>query len=73
MGKLLVILGIIIVVIGLLLMGGVRLPSLGLGKLPGDIAYKGRNTSFYFPVVTCLVISAVLTGIIWLISFLTKR
>ncbi|MGH9448065.1 MAG: DUF2905 domain-containing protein [Terriglobia bacterium] len=69
----LVILGIIIVVIGLLLMGGVRLPSLGLGKLPGDIGYKGRNTSFYFPVATCLVISAVLTGIIWLISFLTKR
>ncbi len=73
LGKWLVIFGVVIVVIGVLLMGGIRLPSLGLGKLPGDIAYKGRNSSFYFPVVTCLIISGILTGIVWLISFITKR
>lgn len=72
-GKLLVILGILIVVVGALLMAGSRLPSLGLGKLPGDIAMKGKNWSFYFPVVTCLIISVVLTLIIWLANFLTKR
>jgi hypothetical protein len=73
LGKLLVVLGIIIVAAGLVLMAGFKFPSLGLGKLPGDIAIKGKNTSFYFPIVTCLIISVVLTAIIWLVSFLTRR
>jgi Protein of unknown function (DUF2905) len=50
-----------------------RFSPLGLGKLPGDIAIKGKNWSFYFPIVTCLVISLVLAAIVWLISFLTRR
>jgi hypothetical protein len=73
LGRLLVIFGIVIVVVGLLLVGGVRLPSLRLGRLPGDIVYRGRNSSFYFPLVTCLIISGILTAIFLLISFLTKR
>jgi hypothetical protein len=44
-----------------------RLP-LRLGRLPGDIAYRGKNSSFYFPIVTCIVISAVLTIVFWLVS-----
>lgn len=43
-----------------------------LGKLPGDIAIQRQNFSFYFPVVTCLVLSAALTGILWLIRFFSR-
>ena len=70
-GKLLIIAGVMLVVLGLLLMAGAKLSF--LGRLPGDIAYKGRNVTFYFPVVTCLVLSVVLTLVFWLVSFLTKR
>lgn len=73
LGKLLLTLGIIIAAIGALLVGGDRLPWLRLGKLPGDVVYKGRNSSFYFPLVTCLVLSGILTATVWLINFLTKH
>ena len=42
------------------------LARLGLGRLPGDIAIQRQNFSFYFPVVTCLVISVALTLLFWL-------
>lgn len=71
-GKLVLAVGVALVVIGLLLMAGARLGFLNLGRLPGDIAYKGKHVSFYFPVVTCLVISAVITGVMWLLSYLRK-
>ena len=64
-GKILIILGVIIVVVGLLLAFGVRIPL--LGKLPGDIIIKRDGTSFYFPIVTSLLLSAILTLIINLI------
>jgi hypothetical protein len=54
-------------------MAGGKLTSLGFRKLPGDIAYKGKNITFYFPVVTCLILSVALTLIFWLISLLTRR
>ena len=73
MGKFLVIAGVVLVGLGLLLMAGGKLTSLGLGKLPGDIAYTGKKVTFYFPVVTCLILSVVLTLIFWLISLLTRR
>ena len=73
MGKFLVIAGVVLVGLGLLLMAGAKVASLGIGKLPGDIAYKDKNVTFYFPVVTCLVLSVVLTLIFWLISLLTRR
>jgi hypothetical protein len=73
LGKFLVILGIIIVAAGLAVMGGFKLSWLGLGKLPGDITIKGKQSSFYFPIITCLVVSAVLTVVIWLATFLTRR
>jgi hypothetical protein len=72
-GKLLVIAGVIFVAVGLLLMAGARFSFFGLGRLPGDIAYKGKNVSFYFPIVTCLILSVVLTLVFWLISLLSKR
>jgi ribose/xylose/arabinose/galactoside ABC-type transport system permease subunit len=73
LGKLLVTLGIIIIVAGFLVMLGSRFSPLGLGKLPGDLAIKGKNWSFYFPIVTCLVISLVVTAIMWLIGLMTRR
>ena len=72
-GKLLIITGVVLIGLGLLLALGSRFSFLGLGKLPGDIAYKGKHVSFYFPFVTCLVLSVVLTGILWLLSYLSRR
>ena len=72
-GKVLVILGGVLVVIGLSLMLGSRFSWLGLGHLPGDIRYKGRNTSFYLPLTTCVLVSAVVTLILWLISHFTRH
>ena len=43
-----------------------------LGKLPGDIRIERENFRFYFPVVTCILISLVLTGIMWLIRFFSR-
>ena len=71
-GKFLVIVGVVLVGTGLLLMGGSKFSFFGLGHLPGDIVYKGKNTSFYFPIVTCLVVSVVLTVLFWLVAYLRR-
>ncbi|HEY7405574.1 MAG TPA: DUF2905 domain-containing protein [Candidatus Angelobacter sp.] len=65
LGKILVLLGGVIVIVGavLLLAGRLNLP---LGRLPGDITLRGKNSVFYFPIVTCLLISIVLSLIFWL-------
>jgi hypothetical protein len=72
-GKFLVIVGVVLVGVGLLLMTGARLNFWGLGRLPGDVAYKGKNVAFYFPIVTCLVVSIGLTLLFWLISLITRK
>jgi hypothetical protein len=61
-GKILVIIGSVIIVIGLILIFSPQIPF--LGKLPGDITVKKEGFSFYFPVVTFLIISIVLTIVI---------
>ena len=43
-----------------------------LGRLPGDIAYQGKHGSFYFPVVTCILLSVALTVILWLVQWLKR-
>ena len=58
-GKMLILLGIFIVVIGFLLLIGDKIPW--VGKLPGDIMIKKEKFSFYFPLTTCLIISIILT------------
>lgn len=73
MGKALVIFGLVLLGMGLILMFGSRFSFFGLGKLPGDVAYKGRNFSFYFPIVTCLILSALATIILWLFSYFSRR
>lgn len=67
LGKLLLILGGVIVLIGgvLLLAGRFNLP---LGRLPGDITYRGKNTVVYFPLATSIIVSIVLSLILWLIN-----
>lgn len=59
LGKLLILLGVFIIVIGLLLLIGEKIPW--IGKLPGDIIIRKEKFSFYFPLTTCLIISIVLT------------
>lgn len=64
LGKFLVIAGVVLVVAGVLLWSGVG--KGWLGRLPGDIHYAKGNFSFHFPVVACLLVSALLTFILWL-------
>ena len=64
MGKYLVIVGLLIAAVGVLLWSGVG--KGWLGKLPGDINYTKGNFSFHFPIVTCLIVSVVLTLLLWL-------
>ena len=64
LGRVLIIAGVLLIAVGVLLTVGGRLP-IKLGKLPGDIYYHGRNGSFYFPIVTCVLLSAVLSIIMW--------
>jgi len=59
--------GLLLAVIGAVLYAGSRLPF-RLGRLPGDILVQGKGSTFYFPVVTCLVLSLVLTLLSWLFS-----
>ena len=56
LGRLLIVLGLLLVVAGLAVTFGGRLP-IRLGHLPGDIAIHGKNSSFYFPVTTCILLS----------------
>ncbi len=65
--------GVALVALGLLLMAGSKFSFLGLGRLPGDLAYKGKNFQFYFPIVTCLVLSAVVTLLLWAVSWSTRK
>jgi Protein of unknown function (DUF2905) len=65
LGRMLLLLGGILIIAGALLFFGARLP-LRLGRLPGDILWSGKNTTFYFPIVTCVALSLLLTLIFWL-------
>ena len=62
MARFLIVLGFVILVVGLL---WPYLSKLGLGRLPGDIVIERENTTFYFPLVTCLLLSVVLSLILW--------
>jgi hypothetical protein len=63
MARTLIIIGLVIVAIGVL---WPWLAKLGLGRLPGDIVVERGNTSFYFPIVTCVLISVALSLVLWL-------
>ena len=67
----LLILGVALVVMGgiVMLLGRTGLP---LGRLPGDILYRGKNTTFYFPLATSIVLSVVLSIVLFLIGRLKR-
>jgi heme/copper-type cytochrome/quinol oxidase subunit 2 len=67
LGRALVIMGAVVVVVGLALMLAGRF-NLPLGRLPGDITYRGKNTVIYFPITTSIIVSVVLSLIMYLIS-----
>ncbi len=67
LGKLLIVLGIVLVVAGVALtvLGRTNLP---LGRLPGDIVYRGKNTTIYFPLATSLLVSVVLSVVLYVLT-----
>ena len=74
LGRMMVSAGVALALVGVLVWIGARPGGLPfrLGRLPGDIAYQGRHGSFYFPIVTCLLLSVALTLILWLVQWLKK-
>jgi hypothetical protein len=66
LGRLLIVLGLVAVALGVVLVVFGRVP--GLGRLPGDISVQRGSWSFYFPLGTSLVLSVVLTLVLWLIG-----
>jgi hypothetical protein len=71
LGRLLLSVGAMFILIGALLYFGPKLPF-RLGRLPGDIIYRGEHGTFYFPLVSCLVISVVVSLVLWLINHLRR-
>jgi hypothetical protein len=67
LGRTLLFFGALVILIGTLLYFGGKLPF-RLGKLPGDIVHRGEHTTFYFPIATCLLLSAALSFLFWLFS-----
>jgi hypothetical protein len=66
-GRILITIGLIVLILGVIVSLGDKLP-LRLGRLPGDIVLRGKNSVFYFPLVTCLLLSVVLSFIMWLVG-----
>jgi len=60
-GRMVIFIGLAIVLLGVII-------SLGFGRLPGDIVVRGKNSTFYFPLVTCLLLSAILSLVMWLLG-----
>ena len=65
MSRLLIMAGVILVAAGLL---WPHLARLGLGRLPGDIVYRGKSTTFYFPLATSLLVSVVLSIVLYVVG-----
>jgi hypothetical protein len=66
LGRLLITAGLLLIAAGVVVLLLGRLP-IRLGRLPGDIYIQGRNSTFYFPIVTCLLISVVLSLVMWIV------
>jgi len=71
LGRTLLIFGALLLVVGAFFFFGGRLPF-RLGRLPGDIVHKGEHTTFYFPIMTCIVLSVGLSLLFWLLSRLCR-
>ena len=71
LGRMLVGLGALLLVAGVLVLALGRL-NIPLGRLPGDITWRGKNSVVYFPIVTCIVVSVVLSLIMWVLNHLRR-
>ena len=71
LGRLLIAFGGVMVVLGIILMLAGR-SNVPIGRLLGDIVYRGKHTTFYFPLVTCIVLSIVLSFIMWIVGRLSR-
>jgi Protein of unknown function (DUF2905) len=67
LGRILIALGLLVAALGVLISLGEKLP-IRLGRLPGDIIIRGKHSVFYFPLVTCLLISVILSVVLWIIN-----
>jgi Protein of unknown function (DUF2905) len=67
LGRMLIVLGLLVAALGVVVSLAGKLP-IRLGRLPGDIVIRGKHSVFYFPLVTCVLISAVLSLVLWLIN-----
>ncbi len=67
LGRMLILVGGLLLVFGIILIlaGKANLP---IGRLPGDIVYRGKNTTFYFPLVTCIVLSVILSLVLYVVN-----
>ena len=67
LGRMLIFIGGLLLVVGivLILAGKVNLP---IGRLPGDIVYRGKNTTFYFPLATSLLLSVILSLVLYVVN-----
>jgi hypothetical protein len=70
-GKTVLVIGVVLVGVGVLLLSGARLPY-RIGRLPGDIVVQGRNGSFYFPIVTCIIVSLLFTLLMWILNLFRR-
>jgi hypothetical protein len=67
LGRTLILAGLVIVMLGVIVSLGARIP-IRFGRLPGDIVVRGKHSVFYFPIVTSLLLSAILSLILWLFA-----
>jgi hypothetical protein len=66
-GRLLIFAGLLLIFLGAAFVALEKL-NVPLGRLPGDVAWRGKNTSFYFPVVTCLLLSLLGSLVLWIVG-----
>jgi hypothetical protein len=71
LGRLLIYAGAFILILGVCVLLAEKL-GLPLGRLPGDIAWKGRRSSVYFPLATCLLLSVILSLILYVLNYLRR-
>lgn len=71
LGRTLLIVGALLLILGAVFFFSGKLPF-RLGHLPGDIVHKGEHTTFYFPIVTCIVLSVGLSLLLWLLARLRR-
>jgi hypothetical protein len=71
LGRTLLFLGLLLVVAGLIVLGLGRL-HLPLGRLPGDLSWRGRGWSFNFPLATCILLSVLLSLLLWIVNHLRR-